>query len=96
MSEYEPHREAMADVSYATQFADIDWERSLEGRLEDVVHYGLTIMPYEELFSLAMKVSSSNTWPMWELPRYLSGRLSRHLNLKYACSISRWSRDLYL
>jgi hypothetical protein len=75
---------AMVDSS---QFADVDWERSLQGRLEDVVHYGLTILPHEELYSLAIDKASSKAWPMRELQRYLSNRL------RYPDSALQESRD---
>lgn len=80
----------------AWEFADIDWERSLRGRLEEVVHYGLTILPYEEIFCLATKKASSKAWPMLELPRYLIGRLSHRLDSGHLGSILQRRRGLYL
>jgi hypothetical protein len=100
MSEFEAYAsvdpEAMVSVSNASQFADVDWERSLQGRLEDVVHYGLAILPYDELCSLAIEKASPKAWAMRELQRYLSGLLGRDLDLRYADTVSQGSRDLYL
>jgi hypothetical protein len=86
----------MAGGSDASQFADVDWERSLQGRLEDVVHYGLAILPYEELSCLAMEKAIPQAWVMCELQRYLNGSLRRDLNTRYADGVSQGSRDLYV
>ncbi|KAH8621673.1 hypothetical protein IG631_23550 [Alternaria alternata] len=88
--------EAMVGVNDAWQFADVDWERSLQGRPEDVVHYGLAILPYEELCSLAIEKASPRAWPMRELQRHLSVSLRRDLYSRYADGASLESLDLYL
>lgn len=87
--------EAMVGVSDVWQFTDVDWERSLQGRLEDVVHYGLAFLPYEELCSLAIEKAFPRAWPMRELQRYLSVSLRRDLCSRYADSVSPGSFDLY-
>ena len=69
----------MVGVKYASQLTDIDSERSLRRRLEEVVHYGLVILPYEELFSLAIKEASPKAWLMPELLNYLIGRLRHYV-----------------
>jgi len=83
-------------LSDGFQFADVDWERSLQGRLEDVVHYGLAILPYEELCSLAIEKASPGAWPMRELQKYLSVSLKRDLCSRYADGASLGSVDPYL
>lgn len=96
----EPHAcvdsEAMVGMKDVSEFAGIDWERSLRGRLDEVVHYGLTILPYEELFHLAIKETSPQAWLMPELPRYLIGRLRPYLDSGHEHSILQGSRGLYL
>jgi hypothetical protein len=100
MPEPETHvsigRKAIIGVSDAGQFADVDWERSLQGRLEDVVHYGLAILPYEEMCSLAIEKAFPEAWPMRELQKYLSVSLKRDLCSRYADGTSLGSVDLYL
>jgi len=88
--------DAMVSVSDLSYFADVDWERSLRGRLEDVVHYGLTFLPHEELYSLAIDKPFPKAWPIRDLPEYLSNRLKHDLVSRYADSASQESRDLYL
>ncbi|OWY49404.1 hypothetical protein AALT_g11072 [Alternaria alternata] len=88
--------EAMVSVGDVSHFADVDWERSLRGRLEDVVHYGLTFLPHEELYSLAVHKPSPKAWPIGDLPGHLSNRLKHDLISRYADSASQESRDLYL
>ncbi|KAF2846984.1 hypothetical protein T440DRAFT_215033 [Plenodomus tracheiphilus IPT5] len=88
--------EAIVGPHDAWQFADVDWERSLQGRLEDVVHYGLAILPYEELCSLAIEKACPRAWPMRELQRYLSVSLRRDLYSRYADGVSLKSLNLYL
>lgn len=100
MSEFEAYAsvnpEAMVGVSNASQFADVDWECSLQGRLEDVVHYGLAVLPYEELCSLAIEKASPKAWAMRELQRHLRGLLGRDLDLRYTDTVSQGSRDLFM
>ncbi|KAJ5052506.1 hypothetical protein J3E72DRAFT_379981 [Bipolaris maydis] len=99
MSESEPpisvKTEAEVFISDGSKFAGIDWERSLRGRLEEVVHYGLTILPYEEIFCLATKEASSKPWPAPELQRYLIGQLRHHVDSGCAGRILQRRRDLH-
>jgi hypothetical protein len=90
------HSEAIVGEGDVSQFADVDWERSLQGRLEDLVHYGSTFLPYEELYSLVIQKASPEAWPTHELPRYLSNRLVLGLISRYPDSILLGSGHLYL
>jgi len=87
--------EAMIGAGDSSQFDDVDWERSLQGRLEDVVHYGLTFLPYEELYSLTISKALPEAWPIHQMPKYLSDRLVHDLILNYPGSVLQGSRDLY-
>ena len=80
--------QAMVGMSNAWQFADIEWKRSLQCRLEDVVYYGLTILPYEELCSLAIEEAFPRAWPMRELQRYLRNSLRCDLYSEYTDEFS--------
>jgi hypothetical protein len=99
MSESEAHAsidpEAMVGVSDVWQFTDVDWERSLQRRLEDVHHYGLAIVPYAEIISLAIEKALPRKWPMRELQRYLSDLLGCSPYSEYADGVSLESPDLY-
>ncbi|EDU49139.1 hypothetical protein PtrSN002B_011234 [Pyrenophora tritici-repentis] len=63
--------EAMVGVRDSFLFTDVEWKRSLGRRIEDAHHYGLAIVPYEELYSLATEKAYPRAWPYHELQRYL-------------------------
>jgi hypothetical protein len=69
--------------------AEVQWEHILLRRFEDVVYYGLAIVPYEELHSLANEKAIPQAWSLQGLQKYLRDSLNNFLpNSKYVDGFS--------
>jgi hypothetical protein len=75
----------VVDVMDVSNFAKVQWKHILLRPFEDVVHYGLAIVPYEELHSLAFEKAIPQAWSLQELQGYLKNILP---NSKYADGFS--------
>jgi hypothetical protein len=80
---------AVVDVMDVSNFDEVQWEHILRRRFEDVVYYGLAIVPYEELHSLAFEKAIPQAWSLQGLREYLRDLLKSFLpNSKYADGFS--------
>lgn len=82
-------------VKDALRVADAEWKRILQCRLEDVHHYGLAIMPYEEITTLVVDKAFPRAWPKGELQRYLTNLLRCDPHSDHADGDLLQSTDLY-
>lgn len=82
-----PHDKSSDFAIYpdVSNFAEVQWKAILLRPFEDVVYYGLAIVPYEELYSLAFEKAIPQAWSFQGLHRYLKSCLP---NSKYAAGFS--------
>jgi hypothetical protein len=80
---------AVANVMDVFNLAEVQWEHILLRRFEDVVYYGLAIVPYEELHSLAFEKAIPQAWSLQRLQECLRDSLNSFFpNSKYADGFS--------